>query len=264
MLPLESKRVKILETEELFFSYEKGDYVLEGINLGIFQSRVYGIFGPNGSGKSTLVKLLAGILKPYKGSIKLNDIEIDRWKKRDIAQKIGYLPQENPLTSEISVYYFLLISRYSYLSGFFKEFNKKDFKLVDEIVKKFDLYSIKERPFNKLSGGERRKVLLASLFVVSPEVFLLDEPDSFLDPANKREIEEILNLLRKENKTLIFTSHSLELITSLSDEIIGLKDGKIVYQGKNLLEKNSEIFSEIFNIKYQVLKEGKRLFFVYE
>ncbi len=261
---MESKRVKILETEELFFSYEKGDYVLEEVNLGIFQSRVYGIFGPNGSGKSTLVKLLAGILKPYKGSIKLNNIEIERWKKRDIAQKIGYLPQENPLASEISVYYFLLLSRYSYLSGFFKEFNKKDFELVDEIVKKFDLYSIKERPFNKLSGGERRKVLLASLFVVSPEIFLLDEPDSFLDPANKKEIEEILNLLRKENKTLIFTSHSLELITSLSDEIIGLKEGKIVYQGKNLLEKNSEIFSEIFNIKYQVLKEGKRLFFVYE
>ena len=131
-------------------------------------------------------------------------------------------------------------------------------------MKKFALHDIKERPLNKLSGGERRKVLLASLFVVSPEIFLLDEPDSFLDPANKKEIEEILNLLREENKTLIFTSHSLELITSLSDEIIGLKEGKIVYKGENLLEKNSEIFSEIFNINYQVLREGKRLFFVYE
>ncbi len=264
MLPLESKRVKILETEELFFSYDKrGDYVLREINLSFFQSTVYGIFGPNGSGKSTLIKLLAGILKPVKGNIRLNNKYLNSRKKKEIAKEIGYLPQENPISSEISVYYFLLLSRYSYL-GFLKEFDREDFNSVESVIEKFKLNGIKERPINKLSGGERRKVMLASLFVVSPEIFLLDEPDSFLDPANRKEIEEILNLLRKENKTLIFTSHSLELITSLSDRIIGLKDGKIVYQGKNLLEKNNEIFSEIFNIKYQVLREGKRLFFVYE
>jgi len=261
---LENKELIVLETENLYFSYEKKRKdVLKNINLKFYRGKVYGIFGPNGSGKSTLIRLISGIIKSEKGIIKLYNKELKYWTKKEIAKKIAYLPQENLGFADISVFYFLLLSRYPYLS-FLKEFKRDDFHNVEKIIKEFNLSYIKNRPLYKLSGGEKRKVLLSSLFVVSPEIFILDEPDSFLDPFNKREIENILKLLKTEKKTLIFSSHSLELITSLSDELIGLKDGKIIYSDKNLSEKNSEIFSYTFNVKYKTLKTKKRLFFVYE
>ncbi len=264
MQHLENKNSIILETEDLFFSYEKErSFTLKKINLKFKKSKVYGIIGSNGSGKSTLIKLIASILKDYNGKIKLYGENLKNLTQKEIAKNIAYLPQEIPEFSKITVLYLLLLSRYPHLK-IIKGFSKEDYEIVKRVLKQFKIMGLSERIIGSLSGGERRKILLASLFVTEPEIFVLDEPDSFLDPANKKEIENMLRELKKEGKTIIFTSHSLDFITEISDEIIALKNGKIVYSGKNLFEKNIKIFSQIFNVYYKSLKKEGKFFFYYE
>jgi len=261
---LENKSSIILETKNLSFSYEKERFfTLNKIDLKFKKSKVYGVIGPNGSGKSTLLKLIGSILRDYKGQIKLFGEDLKSIRQKEIAKKIAYLPQEIPEFSKITVSYFLLLSRYPFLK-IIKGFSEKDYEIIKETTEKFKIYHISERIIASLSGGEKRKVLLASLLVINPEIYILDEPDSFLDPANKREVEKIIKELKKEEKTIILTSHSLDFITEISDEIISLKDGEIVYSGRNLFEENIKIFSQTFDVNYRILKEGEKIFFYYK
>ncbi|ADB57249.1 metal ABC transporter ATP-binding protein [Archaeoglobus profundus] len=198
-----------------------GEVILKDLNLR-FESGLYQIIGPNGSGKTTLLRTILGLIKPVKGRILLNGEDITG-KPEKVGYRVGYMPQLSedvgiPLTAFEIVLDSLLLHRKR-----FPRFAKSsDIKKVEETLKLVHLPREEwNKPFNELSGGERQRVLLARALVYDPEVLLLDEPLSAIDPLGKVEFVELIGSLAKD-KLVILTSHDPILFLRYTNEIVVL------------------------------------------
>jgi ABC-type cobalamin/Fe3+-siderophores transport system ATPase subunit len=252
----------LIEVRNINFKYGEGNdiFSLSDINLTFKEKNIYGIIGKNGSGKTTLLKIIVNILKNYKGEILVNGRNIKGFKRKELSKLISFLPQENLFFSNISVFYFLLLARYPYLNNL-KGFLKSDYKIVENIMENFNLIELKDRYLNNLSGGEKKRVLFASLFITDSKYIILDEPDAFLDPPHIKEIKDSILKLKNSGKTIILTSHSINFITDLSDFIIGLKNGKLIHFEKNFSDKNNNLFENIFDFRFNTVREKDKVIY---
>ncbi|MBC2855153.1 metal ABC transporter ATP-binding protein [Cetobacterium sp. 2A] len=215
-----SKNISILEN--ISFDVEKGDYI--------------SIIGPNGSGKSSLIKILLGIIDfGISGKINLNNITLS---------DIGYLPQANsfkPKNFPAKVYEIIstgLLSK----KKFPKFLNSSDLKKIDAILKRINIFHLKDRIISDLSGGEQQKVLLARALISNPKLILLDEPTSALDLDTRNNFYSLLKELNeKENITILFITHDIENIKKNSKKVLYL-DKKILFFG------NTEAYQEEKNV----------------
>ncbi len=254
----------MIELKNINFKYGEGEncFSLSDINLTLKEKNIYGIIGKNGSGKTTLLKIIVRILKNYEGKLTVNKKEIKDYKRKELSKLISFLPQENLFFSEIPVFYFLLLARYPYLDNL-KGFSESDYRIIEKILSDFNLIELKNRNLNNLSGGEKKRVLFASLFITDSKYIILDEPDAFLDPPHIKEIKDSILTLKKIGKTIILTSHSINFITDLSDFIIGLKSGKLVYFDKNRPENNNKIFENIFDFRFNtIIEKEKTIYYI--
>ena len=241
--------IPLFSLENLSFWYPGSPRILHSLTLSIQQGFSYGLLGPNGSGKTTLLKLLAGILRSYEGSFRLMGKELSSLPPRQVARKVAFMPQEASFSLNIPVEYFLLLSRYPLLNPL-KGFSKEDYHRVDEVLERIKISSLRTRRILELSGGEKRKILLASLLVTDADTLILDEPEASLDPPFQREIREILLSLKGEGKTLIFTSHDLELLVLLSDNLIALREGTLLACEPNRGEQNASLFRKLYSLPF--------------
>jgi len=208
----------MIELKNVNISYGK-NIILENISFKVLKGEYIGIVGPNGSGKSTLIKAIAGIL-PYNGEIKFGE-----------NIKIGYLQQnltKNDVlfpakVSEI-VAAGLLVNK-----KFPRRYTKEDYEKIDEILKKLNIYNLKDEKILNLSGGQQQRVLLARALVSNPNLLILDEPTSALDPKVRNEFYEILNKIHtEENVTILFISHDIGSIGKHTNKMMYL-DRKIIF-----------------------------------
>ncbi len=203
------KKQTAIEVENLFFKYNK-EYVLEDINLKIFENEYIAIIGPNGGGKTTFLKLLLGLLTPTKGSIKIYAKPPSRFKT-----SIGYLPQRVNfnLDMPISVKDIVLQGRLKNGKFFYE---KEDYKKCDQILEKLDIKDLKHRKISELSGGQRQKILLSRALVSEPKILILDEPTASIDIKGQKEIYKILKELEL---TKIVVSHDIEILFEGVDRV---------------------------------------------
>ena len=218
-----------------------------------FDNEIMGLLGASGSGKSLTLKCIAGIEKPDKGRIVLNDrVLFDSEKKINISpkdRKIGYLFQDNALFPNMNVYENIKVG--------IREKEKFD-KLIMEKLEEMRISHLKDKKINEISGGEKQRVALARLLINKPEIILLDEPFSALDDYLKWKIElEVSEVLRKYNIPTILVSHSREEVYRLCNEICVMCKGKSeeLMQKKELF-KNPKTFSCAF---YRICKIRKKL-----
>jgi Cu-processing system ATP-binding protein len=205
--------------------------VLKGINLSIDEGKVTAIVGPNGSGKTTLIKTVLGLVRPSDGTIKVDGIAVkDDYHYRN---KIGYMPQiarypENLTGSEI-----ISLIKSIRENG---EFDDR------EIRESFKLNSEMEKPFNNLSGGTKQKISALIAFAFNPKIIILDEPTAGLDPISSSYFKDLVLKQKGKKKTIILTSHLMNEVQELSDEIVFLLEGEIKFQGsvQSLLEAKKE------------------------
>jgi len=195
-----------------------GEVILKDLNLS-FERGLYQIIGPNGSGKTTLLRTILGLIKPSRGKIILDGEDITG--KPEKANKIGYMPQlsnEIPLTAFEIVLDSLLLHR----KRFPRFARRRDFEKAMETLKSVHLPEDRwKKMFGELSGGERQRVLLARALVYDPEVLLLDEPLSSIDPLGKVEFVEMIGKLSRD-KTILVTSHDPILFLDYTKEIVVL------------------------------------------
>ncbi|MDD3324008.1 MAG: ABC transporter ATP-binding protein [Sulfurospirillaceae bacterium] len=219
--------------------------LLQDISFESQGGQIVGIIGPNGAGKSTLLKHIAGFLKPNTSNILLDKIDLCNLNPRALSKKVAYLSQFSS-SVHISVLETLELGRRTH-SGM--QINQKDKQKIEETITHFDLKDLLERDLDSLSGGERQKVLIASALLQEPDVLLLDEPISHLDPKNQLEmLQAVKKITIEKGLVTLIVLHDIQHAIHYSTMLLLLKKGKI----SNYIETgqlNKEMLEELFDVK---------------
>ncbi len=211
----------MIEISNVTYSYS-GIPALKDINLNISKGEAVALMGPNGSGKSTILKLINGIISPDSGSYKFNGEEITRKKLQDAKfskafhQKIGFVFQNSDTQLFCADVYDEIAFGPRQMGLDEAEVDKR----VNDCLELLGIHNFKNRPPYHLSGGEKRKVAVACVLALNPEVLVLDEPMNGLDPRTQRWLVEFLVKLNKAGKTLITSTHNLELVQEISSRAV--------------------------------------------
>lgn len=239
-----------------------GKDILQDIDLCVKEGDFWLIFGPNGAGKTTLLKILCGLIHNYEGQALLNGKSIQNLSVRDLAAIISYQPQFEEFTLPISIKDILLAGRYPYKS-FFKNYSGEDYRIFHQVVQELALEPFLDRDINTLSGGEKKKVILASAFIQDVSIILFDEPFTFLDPEAISTLKKMMIRLNQIGKTLLVVSHDFELLFPIVNKIFALKKGRIIYSGDKMFDR--QILKETYNTNFErIVHEGKEIIFLDE
>ena len=217
-----------LVLDEVVFSYaENGPSVFERLNISVEKSEFRAILGPNGSGKSTLAKLISGILRPTQGEVRIGGISTSApASERSYPQRVGLLfqnPDHQIVTTSVEDEIAFGPCNLGLTS---KEVRYR----VTEALERFRLVNMRERPPHMLSGGEKRRLTLASVWVMRPELWVMDEPLSMLDTKARRESRELIREIRREGGSIIYITHRLEEVLD-ADKISVLNQGQFRWEG---------------------------------
>lgn len=219
-----------IRTHNLQVNYDE-KIIIPSLNLEIPENKVSILIGPNGCGKSTLLKSIMRIIPIKKGKIFLNDKDMKSLSQREIANKISILPQTPIIPDGIDVKNLISYGRFPHkksLSGL----NKEDYEIINWAMEKTGILNIKDCIVSELSGGQRQRVWISLALAQKTDTIILDEPTTYLDMAHQLEVLELLQELNRNNKTtIIMVIHELNHATKFADNIIGMKKGKIVFQG---------------------------------
>ncbi|KQS32887.1 ATP-binding cassette domain-containing protein [Dyadobacter sp. Leaf189] len=194
---------------------------VDGISFSLKKGEIVGFLGPNGAGKSTTMKILTGYLKPSDGIAKVSDYDVVS-QPMPARRSIGYLPEHNPLYLDMYVTELLLFSGKLYgMHG--AALNAR----VEEVVAMCGLEAEKRKKIGQLSKGYRQRVGLAQSFLHDPQVLILDEPTTGLDPNQLQEIREVIRTAGQD-KTVLFSTHIMQEVEALCDRVIIINKGKVV------------------------------------
>lgn len=215
---------------DLSFQYESWP-ILEDISYTLPPSAFTGLIGPNGSGKSTLLKTLTRYLLPSAGHLQLEGRDIGTYRHKELARKIAVVPQSTSMSFDFLVQDIVLMGRTPHQRAFGRE-NPNDIQVMEQVMKETNTWTLKDRSFLDLSGGEKQRVIIARALCQEPEILLLDEPTSHLDINYQLEIFQLLRRLNlKKRLTIIIVSHDLNLAAQYCNELILLKKGRIYAVG---------------------------------
>ena len=208
----------MIEIKDLHKRFGKVN-VLTGIDLEINTPGVFAILGPNGSGKTTLIKSILGMVLPQSGEIKFLGVPISgKWKYR---KNIDYLPQIARFPDNLTVQELISMIR-----------NLREItSSTEELVARFELGPFLDKKLGNLSGGTRQKVNIVLTFMFDSPLMILDEPTAGLDPVSLIRLKELIQKERDRGKTILITTHIMNLVEEIADEIFFLLEGKIYFRG---------------------------------
>jgi iron complex transport system ATP-binding protein len=237
----------ILSVDYLHFSYGETP-ILKNISLSVKNQEMVMILGPNGSGKTTLLRCLNGINRPQKGTITLEDKNMRRMSGREIARRIGYVPQSSEKV-RLTAFDAILLGRRPYVGWRLAE---SDIMKVDAIIHTLGLDELALRYLDEMSGGELQKVTIARALVQEPRILLLDEPISSLDVKNQIEIMETMkHIIKGHGLSAVISLHDLTMALRYGDRFVFMKKGEIRY----VLAKDEispQVIADIYDISVDI------------
>jgi ABC-2 type transport system ATP-binding protein len=214
----------LVSVNDLWVRYGRFEAV-KGVSFEIPRGEVFGFIGPNGAGKSSTIKVLATLMKPSAGSAKLQGVEIPQFPEL-IRRRIGYMPDFFGVYEELTANEYLHFFAASYHVP-----TARRASLVDEVLELTDLGEKKHEPVDGLSRGMKQRLGIARVLLHDPELLLLDEPASGLDPRARIELRELIRALREMGKTILISSHILHELSHLCTHIGIIEAGRMVAQG---------------------------------
>ena len=205
---------------------------VDGVSLSIEQGEFFALLGPNGAGKSTLINMMAGLVRPSNGSVSVMGFDVNK-EYQKARHSVGIVPQELVFDPFFNVREML-----RFQAGYFGK-DKSNDKWVDEVIERLDLTEKSSTNMRKLSGGMKRRALIAQALVHRPPVIVLDEPTAGVDVELRQKLWNFINDLNKEGHTIVLTTHYLEEAETLCNRIGMMRSGKIVAldSTKNLLKQ---------------------------
>ena len=254
--------------ENVNYKYPLEDkQALKNINIEIKKGEFWAVIGKNGSGKTTFCNMLRRFVPDFykgelTGKITLEDKELKDYSQKDLVQKIGFVFQ-NPFT-QISGVKDTVFDEIAYGLENLGLYKEEIISRVEKILKLLEIEKLRDRNPYDLSGGQKQRVALASIIAMNPDILVIDEPTSQLDPKGTEDIFKIINLMANEGKTIILVEHKLELIAEYAQNILVLDEGEIILSGKAEEVLNNKILleKEIGMTQYSILayeleKSGK-------
>lgn len=238
-----------LEVLRVSFAYRNGEEVVSDISFALERGDFVGVLGPNGSGKTTLLHLMARLLVPQKGTIRLEGRDIRTFSRGALARKVAVVFQEVPGNIELPCFDVVMMGRIPYLSRFRRE-TKEDEEAVRWAMEVTATLPFAEEPFRELSGGERQRVLIARALAQKPELLLLDEPTSHLDVAHELEILEILQALTRMGITVFAVFHDVNCVAQFCGKALLLKMGYLLQFGEVNEVLSETSLEELFGVPF--------------
>ena len=228
-----------IENLEKSFTDKK---VLKGINLSIDKGKIFGLLGPNGAGKTTLIRIITNIIKQDKGNVFLNDEVLNDFH----PQFIGYMPEERGLYKKMKVGEQLI-----YLIQL-KGFTEKEAKtMVLDWMDKFEIRDWWNKKIEELSKGMQQKVQFIATIAHNPQLVILDEPFTGLDPINTELMKNEIYQMKEKGTTIIFSTHRMEQVEEICEDLALINNGKIILQGKT-----DEIKQKYKENLYKIIFDG--------
>ena len=240
-------KTEVIVLEDVWVHYG-GINVLEGVNLTVSQHDFLGIIGPNGGGKSTLLKVILGLVKPSRGTIRvLGDTP------QNSRKYIGYVPQYSLFDPNfpMSVWDVVLMGRLGQVR-LFKKFSKNDKKMALDALAMTDMLEYKDRQIGNLSGGQRQRVFIARALVANPKLLLLDEPAAGIDTIMQKEFYELLEKLKSE-MTIIMVSHDISAVSVYVEKIACLNHKLFYHDSKEITAEDLE---ETYQCPVELIAHG--------
>jgi cobalt/nickel transport system ATP-binding protein len=222
----------LFEIRDVWFDYD-GIPALRGLSLDILQGARVALLGANGSGKSTLLRLLDGLCIPSQGSIAFDTHLLTPERLQDDAfalpfrRRVAFVFQ-NP---DVQLFNPTVFDEVAFAPLQMQWPKSQVLAKVEEALAFMDIAHLRDRPPYRLSGGEKKRVALASVLVLDPEVLLLDEPTSTLDPRSQSQIIDLIQQWKGSSRTVITATHQLEIVEDIADRIVVLEDGRLAAQG---------------------------------
>ncbi|MGI6010321.1 MAG: ABC transporter ATP-binding protein [Ruminococcus sp.] len=242
----------MLTVNHLQFQYHGDTQVLKQISFTLDQGEFLAVLGNNGAGKSTMLKCFNGIIKPDRGEIFLDQENLLKMPAKEAAKRIAFVAQNVPNT-QMTVYDMVMLGRRPYMRF---GFSKRDHEIVGEVMEKLNIFDFRGRFLNRLSGGERQKVMLARALAQEPKLLLLDEPTSSLDLKNQYQVLQIVRDICHETGILaIVVIHDLNLALRFCDRFLLLHQGQVYRWGKDEIIDREALW-KVYGIHGEISQAG--------
>ncbi len=232
------------------FAYQSIE-ALRDVELEVDEGELVGVVGPNGAGKTTLLKTVAGVLKPKVGAVYIGEREVAEMSPREVAKKVGVVPQEPTTYFGFTVFDVVMMGRNPHLGRLSLE-SQRDYEVVRKALEATNTLHLANRRITELSGGERQRVFIARALAQEPKVLLLDEPVANLDIAYQLETMQLLRKLVDGGIAALAVSHDLNLVSRFCDKVVMLKDGRVVAAGSSGEVLTVENIRRVFGVDVAV------------
>jgi zinc transport system ATP-binding protein len=226
-----------------------GRSVLEDVNFTLERGDFYGVIGPNGGGKTTLIKVILGLIKPWKGEVLIEGEAPERNRHR-----LGYVPQYRTydFTYPLTVHEMVLSGRMGLITGPFRRYHTEDHKQTEAAMELMGIGDLANRPIGELSGGQQQRAIIARALVSDPHALLLDEPTTHVDPHMEEEFYEILRSLQKRMAILLVT-HDMTAISAYVDKIACLNRRLFTHGNREIDE---DMLAAVYHCPINLLAHG--------
>ncbi|SER15123.1 iron complex transport system ATP-binding protein [Lentzea xinjiangensis] len=228
--------------------------VLDNLDVSIPTGVITTVIGPNGCGKSTLLRTLSRLLKPSRGTVLLDGHDIARLRTRDVAKKMGLLPQTPIAPEGLTVADLVARGRHPHQS-WVRQWSSDDADVVAEALRMTGVADLAHRPVDSLSGGQRQRVWISMTLAQGTDLLLLDEPTTYLDLAHAIDVIDLVDDLHEGGCTIVMVLHDLNLAVRYSDNLIVMKSGSIVAQGHPSEVITSELLLDTFGLQAKVIDD---------
>ncbi|MFE7897843.1 ABC transporter ATP-binding protein [Streptomyces sp. NPDC057424] len=231
-----------------------GRVVIDELDVAIPPGVITTIIGPNGCGKSTLLRTLSRLLKPARGSVVLDGEDIGRLRTRDVAKKLGLLPQAPVAPEGLTVADLVARGRHPHQS-WLRQWSSDDADVVERALAMTGVSDLADRPVDALSGGQRQRVWISMTLAQGTDLLLLDEPTTYLDLAHAVDVLDLVDDLHESGCTVVMVLHDLNLATRYSDNLVVMREGSILAQGHPREVITAELLHEAFGLRARVIDD---------
>ena len=244
-----------MHVENLTLAYDADVPVVDGLTLEVPSGQLTAVVGPNGSGKSTLLRGMSRLLAPQSGRVLLDGKDIHQLPARELARKLGVLPQ-GPVTPE-GITAAELVSRGRHPHrGLFGRLTSDDDAAINDALRAVELTELRDRPVDQLSGGQRQRVWIAMVLAQGTQHLLLDEPTTYLDLAHAVDVMNVVHAAATTGRTVVAVLHDLTLAAQYADHLVVMGEGRIAAQGRPVDVLTADLLAEVFGLKATVVEVG--------